>query len=207
MNLTTGSLRSGIAAIAAGLEAQFEALNVLDGKVGDGDLGVTLVKAFRELDAIKADLPDDLGQAFMQCAMAVNKVSSSSFGTLFATGLMAAAKRSKGTTEAPWSELPSYLDTAVEALMARGKASLGDKTVMDALAAAARAAEGKDDPAAILSAAAGGVDDALEKFRDRPNKVGRARIYADKTIGLDDAGMVAVEMMLAWLAGDVAPSD
>ena len=207
MTLTTEALRRGIAAIAAELEDRYEVLNELDGQVGDGDLGITLVKAFRELDTIKADLPDDLGQAFMQCAGAVSRVSSSSFGTLFATGLMAAAKRSKGTAEVPWSDMPDYLDGAIEALSARGKASLGDKTVMDALSGAARAVDGKSDAAEVLNAAIGGVDDALERFRDQPSKVGRARIFADKTIGLDDAGMVAVRMMLAWIAGDQRQAD
>lgn len=201
MTITTESLRGAITAIVEGLEADYETLNEIDGRVGDGDLGITLVKAFRELDSIKADLPADLGQAFMQCAGAVSRVSSSSFGTLFATGLMAAAKRSKGLTEAPWSAVPAYLDGAVEALSARGKASLGDKTVMDALDGIARAVEGRQTSAEVLAAANAGLEEALDRFRDLPNKVGRARIFADKTIGLDDAGMVAVRMMLARLDG------
>ncbi len=201
MTMTVASLQSAIGAIAAGLEQEYEALNELDGQVGDGDLGVTLVKAFRELDRIKGDLPADLGQASMQCAVAVNKVSSSSFGTLFATALMTIAKQTKGSTEVAWSDIPALLERVIEALAARGKSSLGDKTVLDALSGAAKAAEGKSDPGELLNAASDGVNAALDQFRDQPNKVGRARIFGDKTIGLDDAGMVAVQKMVGWLRG------
>ena len=93
----SSSLRHAIASILAVLEAEHERLTSLDGQVGDGDLGITLIKAFRELDRIKGDLPDDLGQALMQGAAAVAKVSSSSFGTLLATSMMAVAKQTKGT--------------------------------------------------------------------------------------------------------------
>jgi dihydroxyacetone kinase-like protein len=199
MALTAGSLRTAIARILAALETEHEALTSLDGQIGDGDLGITLLKAFRELDRIKGDLPDDLGMALMQAASAVSKVSSSSFGTLLATSLMAAAKLTRGRTEASWSEVPGFLDKAVEAMMARGKASLGDKTVMDAVSGAAKAAAGKDDPAELLAAAREGVNAALAEFRDKPNKIGRARIFAERTVGMDDPGMVAFKVMVGAL--------
>lgn len=196
MALTVGSLRNAITKILAALESEHERLTSLDGQIGDGDLGITLIKAFRELDRIKDGLPDDLGQALMQSASAVSKVSSSSFGTLLATSLMAAAKMTKGRTEAAWSELPGFFDRAVEAMMARGKASLGDKTVMDAVSGAAKSAAGKDEPAELLAMMRQGSDGALAEFRDRPNKIGRARIFAERTIGMDDPGMVAFKVML-----------
>ena len=196
MPLDIASIRHAITSIAARLETEHEMLSTLDGKVGDGDLGITLLKAFRELDRLKPDLPDDLGQALMQSASAVAKVSSSSFGTLLATSLMTVAKQAKGTTSVPWSSVSGYIDSAVAAMSARGKANLGDKTVLDALDAAAKASAGLDDPQAVLAAARKGTDDALDAFRDRPNKIGRARIFAERTIGLDDPGMVAIKVML-----------
>ena len=108
-------------------------LNALDGTVGDGDLGITLLKAFRELDRIKGELPDDLGAAFMKGAGAVAKVSSSSFGTLLATGLIAAGKETKGVTAIPASDVSRLLEKAGAAMAARGRSSLGDKTVLDTL--------------------------------------------------------------------------
>ncbi len=85
--------------------------------------------------------------------------------------------------------------------MARGKSALGDKTVIDAVDAARAAAEGLDDPAAILEAVGKAVDETIERMRDRPNRVGRARIWAEKSVGLDDPGMVAFRRMIDGIAG------
>jgi dihydroxyacetone kinase-like protein len=199
MPIDREALRAGIAPILARLEAEHQMLTELDGRVGDGDLGLTLLKAFRALDGLRHGLPADLGQALAQMGSAVAKVSSSSFGTLMATGLLAAARALKGREAAEWSELPALVRAAREAMQARGKAELGDKTVLDALAAIEKAATGRDDPAAQLAAARQGVDEAIEAFRGQPNKVGRARVYAERTIGIDDPGMVAMRVMLAAL--------
>lgn len=196
MALTVASLRHAIARNLAAMEAESEHLTSIDGQIGDGDLGITLLKAFRELDRIRETLPDDLGTALMQCASTVSRVSSSSFGTLFATCLMTVAKQTKGAAEIAWSEVPGLLDKCVEAMMARGKASLGDKTVMDAVSGAAAAAAGKDDPEALLAAAKEGVAAAIAALRDKPSRTGRARIFAERTIGMDDPGGVAFKVMV-----------
>ncbi len=198
--IDVASIRRAIGAIRVELEGEHAALTELDGKIGDGDLGITLLKAFRELDRLKEGFPDDVGAALMQAASGVAKVSSSSFGTLFATGLIAAAKATKGQIGVPLSTVPALLDAAVQAMMARGKASLGDKTVLDALDAVARATEAQTEPALMRETAARAVDTALAAYRNKPNKIGRARIFAEKSIGLDDPGMVAVKVMIGGLA-------
>ncbi len=199
MSIDIATLRCAITGILAEMESEHAGLTELDGKLGDGDLGVTLLKAFRALDQMKAGLPDDLGAAFLQAGSTVGKVSSSSFGTLFATSLIAVSKLTKGRTAVPLSEVSALLDAAVQAMSARGKAALGDKTVLDAVDAAARATAAEASPAAMQAAAAQAVAAALDLFRQKPNKIGRARIFADKTIGLDDPGMVAVKVMIDGL--------
>ena len=61
MAIDVNTLRVGIEAIGRKLEAEHAMLTELDGRVGDGDLGLTLLKAFRAMDGIKDALPDDLG--------------------------------------------------------------------------------------------------------------------------------------------------
>jgi dihydroxyacetone kinase-like protein len=199
MALTVQSLRTGIGKVRAVLETEYVALSELDGTLGDGDLGLTLVKAFRQLDDVAPSLEDDLGRAFGRCAMEVTKVASSSFGTLLATSLLAAGKRVKGQTSLPWSGLSTMLEDALAAMMARGKANLGEKTVLDAVAACANAVKGIDDPAEQRAKAVEAVDAALHEFHGRRCMVGRARIFGDKTVGMDDPGMVAFRTMLRAL--------
>jgi dihydroxyacetone kinase-like protein len=199
MALTTTSLRHAIDGIGARLETGHEQLTALDAQLGDGDLGVTLLKGFRALADIKAALPDDLGLALLASASAVSKVSSSSFGTLMATALMAVAKDSKGKTSIEWTETARLVTLGREAMQARGKANLGDKTVLDSLAAIEIAVAGTSDPAAQIAASRKAAAAALAAFRDKPNKIGRARVYAERSVGLDDPGMAAIVVMLEGL--------
>ncbi len=200
MPLTTPVLAEGLKRIAAHMETVADELNALDGQLGDGDLGVTMTRGGRALSDILPTLPADVGMALMACAQAMTKVSGSSYGTLLATGLLAAAKATRGRTKVPWSETAALLRTALESMMTRGKASLGDKTVLDALDAAATAAEGKADPAEILRDATSAVEATLDRMRNVQAKIGRARIFGERSVGLDDPGMRAIKEVLRGLA-------
>jgi len=196
MGLTVDHLKAAAPRLAAAAEAAAAELNALDGQLGDGDLGITVSKGWRAIANDAAELPADLGLAFLASAKAFQRVSSSSYGTLTATALMAAAKSTKGRTEVPWSEVSALIAAGRDAMMARGKGAIGDKSVLDALDAVARATAGLDDPAAMLAAASRAGDETLAAFRDKPSRLGRARIFADKSIGLDDPGMVAFRRVL-----------
>ena len=200
MALTSKELAAGFARVAAKMENVGDELNALDAQIGDGDLGVTMIRISRGVSEVLDDLPDDVGMAFMKCVQAITKVSGSSYATLVATALMSAAKACKGREEVEWSDVSALLNGAAIAMMARGKSELGDKTVIDALDAAGAAASGLDDPAEIIAAIATAVDGVIETMRDKPNRVGRARIWAEKSVGLDDPGMIAFRRMISGLA-------
>ena len=85
-------------------------------------------------------------------------------------------------------------------MMGRGKAPLGDKTVLDALDAARRATEGLSDPAAMVEAARAAVAEAIARVRDMPFRQGRARIFGAKGLGRDDPGMIAFQRIVESLA-------
>jgi dihydroxyacetone kinase-like protein len=187
--LTSKDLAAALKRAAGPLQQAAAELNAADGALGDGDLGVTVSRGFAE--AAEASLPDDLGQAFMECARAMQRVSSSSYGTLLATGMMSAAKALKGRSELSSSETPALIEGALAAMMARGKGSLGDKTVLDSLDAMAKAMRGA--PADELYRR--GLDaarDALEEFKGKPNKLGRARMFGEGSVGLYDPGQLAL---------------
>lgn len=200
MGITLASIRRGISAIHTEIESEHQLLNRLDAQIGDGNLGVTLVKGFSQLEEISNDLPEDVSKAIGQCAMAMIKVSSSSFGTLCAGALMAVSKSTQEGDEVEWSEVSAMMRTACDAVMQRGKANIGDKTIVDVLDAVAIATEGLSDPAEILAAAQKATTKTLESFKQRQSQIGRARIFGEKTVGLDDPGMVAFDKILAGLA-------
>ncbi len=197
--LTTDSIRWAIARLKEKIEACAGELNELDGALGDGDLGVTMTSGMRKLLEEAPALPDDVGMAFLQCAQVFTRVTASTYGTLLATGMMAAAKATRGKNSVPWTEVSPLLAAAIQAMAARGKSELGDKTVLDALDKARKATEGLDDPAVIVSRADQAVAATLDEFRGRPFRRGRARIFGDKGLGLDDPGMVTLKRMVEGL--------
>ena len=201
MTLSKAALVEAIDRVTLAMERDFGELNAADGALGDGDLGVTMTRGMRAISQMKDDLPDDLGMALMQCAQAFTKSSGSSYGTLMATGLLSAAKTLKGQTQFEVARIPDLVAAARDKMRDRGKAELGGKTVLDSLDAVARATSGLDDKNAVAAAASDAVDQALEDFRDKPATIGRARIFAEKSIGLDDPGMLAMQRIVKAAAG------
>lgn len=201
MTLSKAALVEAIDRVTLAMERDFGELNAADGALGDGDLGVTMTRGMRAISQMKDDLPDDLGMALMQCAQAFTKSSGSSYGTLMATGLLSAAKTLKGQTGFEVARIPDLVAAARDKMRDRGKAELGGKTVLDSLDAVARATSGLDDKNAVAAAASDAVDQALEDFRDKPATIGRARIFAEKSIGLDDPGMLAMQRIVKAAAG------
>jgi dihydroxyacetone kinase-like protein len=196
--ITVADLRTAALRLKDAMEAEADALNSADGALGDGDLGITMRSGSRAVAEKAPDLPDDFGMALMACAQAFTKVSSSSYGTLLATGLMAAAKETKGREGIEAADLPDLLNAARNKMMARGKGELGGKTVLDSLDAIASAIDGADDPA---TAAVEAAQDAQVAFRGKPATIGRARIFAEKSVGLDDPGMLAMTKIVMALTG------
>jgi hypothetical protein len=126
MDITSKELQEAFARIAKGAQEAREELCDADAKVGDGDLGLTVADGFVACAALS--LPSDLGQAFFEASKAFQRASPSSFGTLIATGFMAAAKALKGRDRMALSEVAGFLALARDAMLQRGKSSLGDKT-------------------------------------------------------------------------------
>ena len=195
MMITTESIQTAIIRLNKVIEQYADELNTADGLLGDGDLGVTMIRGFRNLLEELESLPKDIGMAIFQCAKAFTKSSGSSYGTLLATGMMAVAKVKKGQTEIEMDEVSGLFNISIQAMQMRGKASLGDKTVLDVIAAAGDAAKNQTDWNTMLKSINKAINDTMELYRDRQSQIGRARIFGEKSIGLDDPGMLAFKRM------------
>lgn len=198
--MDTSSLITSIKKINFQINEIGEKLNALDGKLGDGDLGVTLVNGFKNLKDISEDLEGlEWDKALMKCAQAFTKVSGSSFGTLTAIGLMAASREFKGKKQISPLDMSLALKSAVKSMSDRGKAQLNDKTVLDMLNGLANNLEKEKDYNQLLDRIKKASEDILSEFRKKRCNIGRARIFAEKSIGVDDPGMAAIKYILDCL--------
>lgn len=170
-------------------------LNDLDGRLGDGDLGATLEKCAVNVKGALAEMSDTLEGSFRTAAQACAKASGSSFGTLLAVAFLGAAKWVPPRTTLTRADLAALLVQTVETLSARGGAALGDKTMLDSLDAVAQAIGAASDADDLRTQARAAAAQAIADFRGKPNRIGRARMFAEKSIGMEDPGMVAVLRM------------
>jgi dihydroxyacetone kinase-like protein len=199
MGLTAHTLRHAVTRAAESARRAEDELNAADGKLGDGDTGVMLRRLFEKLSAAASLDQEDIGAVFQSLGAASASATGSSLGTLVTVSMLALAKETRGRSELPWEEFGPALQKVRDVMMARGGAILGDKTVVDVLDAVATAIDGLADPREIYVRARLATTNTLDAFRDKPNRLGRARMFAEKSIGLDDPGMLAFSRLLEGL--------
>ena len=170
----------------------YDEFNTADGKIGDGDLGVTILNGLEEINNNKANFKDDLGTNFMLCSQAFVKKSGSSFGTLIAFSLMNISKNLKGKTECSHKDIISIFEIALKTIQERGKAKIGDKTVADSLDLIIKKLKDNSNYSEVFRSA---TKQALENFKGKKILIGRARMFEDKTKNLDDPGMLALNRL------------
>ena len=166
--------------------------NAADGKIGDGDLGVTILNGLEEINNNKAKFNDDMGENFMLCSQAFVKKSGSSFGTLIAFSFMNISKNLKGKNECNHQDIINIFETALKTIKERGKTKLGDKTIADSLDLVIKKLKGNTNYSEVFKVA---TKEALENFKGKKILIGRARMFEDKTKDLDDPGMFALNKL------------
>ncbi len=170
----------------------YNEFNVADGKIGDGDLGITILNGLEEVNKNKANFKNDMGTNFMLCSQAFVKKSGSSFGTLIAFSFMNISKNLKGKIECNHEDIIGIFETALKTITERGKTKLGDKTIVDSLDLIIKKLKDNSNYSKVFKSA---TKQALEDFKGKKILIGRARMFEDKTKDLDDPGMFALNRL------------
>ncbi|MHB1132668.1 MAG: dihydroxyacetone kinase family protein [Chloroflexota bacterium] len=173
--------------------------NELDSAAGDGDLGISL---FRGFDAVAKGLeghPDDIGKILIQAGMQFGNSAGSTIGALMSTALMRAGKEAQGLSEVGLPEVARMAQAAEKGIRDRGKAELGKRTLLDALAPAA-AALGESAAAGAtlveaLERATAAAEEGMIATAAMVPAFGRARWLPERAAGHQDPGAVAIHMM------------
>ena len=174
-------------------QKSYDEFNAVDGKIGDGDLGVTILNGLEEINNNKANFKDDMESNFMVCSQAFVKKSGSSFGTLIAFSFMNISKNLKGKTSCNHDDIVNIFETALNTIQERGKTKLGDKTIADSLDLIIKKL--KDNNSNYSEVFKSATKQALEAFKGKKILIGRARMFEDKTKDLDDPGMFALDKL------------
>lgn len=177
-------------------------LSKLDSDIGDGDHGINMSIGFREvekqLDKIYEET-EDIASFYKKVGMILLGKVGGAAGPLYGSLFMKAGDDVKGKNELSFSELVGFIDNGVKAIEARGKAVVGDKTMVDALRPAVdklkeSAASGKDDLEcfeAFVEELKAGSDRTIPLIA----KKGRALRLGERAIGFRDPGSFSSYLM------------
>ena len=203
--LSVQDVIAGISAMCAALIDRAEELSALDAAMGDGDMGVTMRLGGQ---AVIDGLPDlaaaDLSAVLLRSGMTFNRTASSTIGAFVATAGMRAGKEAQGAAAIDLPLLARLVAAAAQGIRDRGKAAVGDKTLLDALVPASEALNDAAARGASMAEAARAALAAAEAGREATipmrSQVGRAGWVGDRTIGHPDPGATAIVIMLRAVA-------
>ena len=184
----------------------------MDARMGDGDLGPDheegLLRPARNLFGLEEA---DMGKRLSKSGMKMSSVVPSTMGTLMSSGIMAGGKALKGKPELDAAGLAAYIAAFADGIQQRGKCQRGNRTILDALAAAADKASAlvsahpESSLQDVINAAVEGAGEGVEATKSMTPVFGKAAVFAAKAIGTPDQGAVAGRYMLIGMQNYILP--
>ena len=210
MTLDAAWARRWIAESATTIAAAKEELTELDRQIGDGDHGFNLDRGFRAAVAKLAETPvpddgaEEVGAVLKTVAATLMSTVGGAAGPLYGTAFLRAAKVT-GRPQLDGPSVVAMLEAALEGIEVRGKASPGEKTMVDAwhaavaaaVAASGTGAASDDDAVVVLRAAAAAADEGATATVPLVATKGRASYLGERSAGHEDPGARSTALLLA----------
>lgn len=202
MGCTAGDVAGAVRAVAAVVAEHRVELIQLDRAIGDGDHGENLDRGFKAVVAkLDESTPDTPGGVLKLVATTLISKVGGAAGPLYGTAFLRAATALGDVTELGPAEVLEGLRAALGGVVARGKAEVGDKTMVDALDPAVQAAEkAGDSVAGLLAAAADAAAAGAESTVPLVARKGRASYLGERSAGHLDPGARSTMLLLRSLA-------
>ena len=202
MGCTAAEVAAALRAAAEVIAKHRDELVQLDRAIGDGDHGENLKRGFTFIVSKLDESTPDSPAAVLKLAAStlISKVGGAA-GPLYGTAFLRAATAVGDATELDAASVTAALRAALGGVVARGKAELGDKTMVDALDPAVRAAEEADaDVAGVLAAAADAAEAGAESTLPLVARKGRASYLGERSAGHLDPGARSTSLLLRSFA-------
>ena len=203
MNFTSKDFLDYFKQVAEVMETEKDYLCELDRKLGDGDHGVTMSIGWRAVnEKLNNELANetDIGKISSLVGMTFLNAVGSSVGPLYATGFINGGKVVKGKSEINDIDLTKYWLAFINGIKDRGKAQVGDKTIVDTIDPAAKSleasfAESQDFLSAFNDAVLAG-EEGMKSTKDLVSKIGRSSRLGERSKGVQDPGATSAYMIL-----------
>lgn len=201
MTISRQDVLNWISAVAAVLEENRDYLTRLDSAIGDADHGMNMSRGFQ---AVMAKLPTisdkDIGTIFKTVGMTLVSTVGGAAGPLYGTFFMQAGSASIGKQELTVADWSAALESAIAGVVMRGKAVLGDKTMVDSLTPALealKAAIAEQQPlTAALERSAQAAEQGMLATIPLVARKGRASYLGERSAGHQDPGATSSYLIL-----------
>ena len=176
-------------------------LTDLDSAIGDGDFGISLDRGFTAVQAeLSANPPADLRSVFQHVSTVLIRTMGGTSGPLLGTFFLRAGAACAGKSELAPADVVALFQAGVEGIQQRGKAALGDKTMLDALLPAVDAMRGGleagSDLTGILERGAAAAEAGMRATTSMSARKGRASYLGERSVGHPDPGATGSYLML-----------
>ncbi len=181
------------------IQANKEYLTSLDQAIGDGDHGINMARGFQEvMTKTEASQYDTVSDLLKDVAMTLLSKVGGASGPLYGTAFLKMSMAVKGHTSVDQPAFTKGVEDALNGILQRGKATVGDKTMIDVWnPILALLKENESVNAEQLEDAA---KHAMESTKDVMAKKGRAAYLKERSIGHLDPGSVSSYYLFASLA-------
>jgi dihydroxyacetone kinase-like protein len=191
--------------MGADIEANKEFLTELDNVIADGDHGINMDRGFKAVDAIVPTFADkDIGTILKQVGMKLLSTVGGASGPLYGTAFMKAGALVAGKTEVDMTDFIAMLEAAIDGVVKRGKATTGEKTMLDSMIPADEAIKASyaadQDVKKAFEAGVKAAEDGIEYTKTIKATKGRASYIGDRSIGHQDPGATSFTIMLKGIA-------
>jgi dihydroxyacetone kinase-like protein len=178
-----------------------EELIALDRAIGDSDHGENMDRGFQAvMEKLAQTPPETPGAALKLAAMALMSKVGGAAGPLYGTAYLRAATALGESADVDAAALAGALTAARDGIVARGKAELGDKTMVDAWSPAVEAADevlvAGGDAVAVLAAAAEAAEVGAVTTDPLVARKGRASYLGERSAGHRDPGAASSALLL-----------
>ena len=187
--LSTNEFIKIVLAICDNVEKEKDYLSELDRATGDGDHGVTMSIGWSAVKEKVSTLEDNLtfDKICMQIASSFLSAVGASAGPLYATALMRGGAKLKDLAVINSSQLSEFFDAAANGIQDRGKANLGDKTMLDVWLPTAKKMKdislSTDDITEILKQGSLTANEKMLSTKDMLSKKGRSSKLGERSRG------------------------
>lgn len=201
-NLNTKEFIQIFFKICENIEKNKDYFSELDRAIGDGDHGVTMSIGWTAVKEKLSEFSDDItfDKICIQIASSFLNAVGASAGPLYATALMRGGAKLKGLKNVNSSQMADFFEAAANGIKERGKAELGDKTMLDVWLPVSEVmkinAEQNEDIIEILLKGSLIADQAMKSTKDMLSKKGRSSKLGERSKGHIDPGAASSEMII-----------